>query len=193
MDPEVIEWLSVHFLPFEADLRRMLRRVCAGPAEVDDVVQETYCKILDLGSVSHILEPRAFLTRTAKNIVTDRLRRDAIVSIEAMASLEELEVEDGAPNPERVALARAELQWVFKLIAHLPERCRKVLRARRVNGLSQKETAESLGITVGLVEYETTRAMDLMSQMIRQAGVNGAEVRATVKRKKSAVKNDANY
>jgi RNA polymerase sigma-70 factor (ECF subfamily) len=179
MDNETVNWLKEHFLPFEGRLRMQLARVCQGPAEVDDVIQETYYRVLQAPTLAHVREPRAFLVQTAKNIVTDRLRRDAVVSIQAMASLEELGTEDGAPTPERIVAARAELDWVLRLAARLPERCRKVFRARRLQGLSQKETSETLGITLGMVDYETERAMELMSAMIAEHGAHDAPSRPT--------------
>jgi RNA polymerase sigma factor (sigma-70 family) len=172
MDEDVVEWVTSNFLPFEAELRGMLRRVCASPAEVDDVIQETYYKVLQMASMDHVREPRGFLVRISKNIVIDRMRRDAIVSIEAMANLDALEIADSAPSPERVALARAELRWVIGLIANLPDRCKEVFRARRIYGLSQGETAETLGITEGIVEKETMRGMKLISDMIARVGVH---------------------
>lgn len=186
MDEDVVEWVMSNFLPFEAELRLMLRRVCASPAEVDDVIQETYYKVLQMASMGHVREPRAFLVRISKNIVIDRMRRDAVVSIEAMANLEELEIADTAPSPERVALARAELRWVIGLIANLPDRCKEVFRARRIYGLSQSETAETLGINEGIIEKETRRGMVLISEMIARVGVHeDSPARATIQ---SAVK-----
>jgi RNA polymerase sigma factor (sigma-70 family) len=181
MDEDVVEWVTSNFLPFEAELRGMLRRVCASPAEVDDVIQETYYKVLQMDSMDHVREPRGFLVRISKNIVIDRMRRDAIVSIEAVANLEALEIADSAPSPERVAMARAELRWVIGLIANLPDRCKEVFRARRIYGLSQIETAETLGITEGIVEKETMRGMALISDMIARVGVHDdARARANI-------------
>lgn len=171
MSTEVVDWVTTHFLPFEAQLRTMLRRVCSKPEEIDDVVQEVYYKVLIMDCLDHVKEPRAFLVRMARNIVTDRLRREAIVSIEAMASIEELAVEDSAPSPERVVQARSELTWVIGLIANLPERCKQVFQARRIYGLSQKETAETLGISEGIVEQETMKGMNLISDMVGQVGL----------------------
>lgn len=172
MQPEIIDWITSNFLPFEAELRKMLRRVCSSDAEIDDVVQETYCKVLMQDSLVHVREPRAFLVRTAKNLVTDRLRREAIVSIEAMANLEALGFEDAGPTPEQVVLARSELNWVIGLISNLPNRCKQVFRARRIYGLSQAETAQTLGMTEGMVEWETMRGMDMISDMVAQVGVH---------------------
>lgn len=193
MENDVATWLKQHFLPFEGRLRIQLARICQSPAEVDDVIQETCYRTLQAGNLDHIREPRAFLVQTAKNIITDKLRREAIVSIQAMASLEELTVEDGAPSPERIAAARAELDWVLKLASRLPERCQKVFRARRLHGLSQKETSESLGITVSMVEYETIRAMDLMSGMIAAGGAQEHAAPASTRKTRRAVKNHADH
>jgi RNA polymerase sigma factor (sigma-70 family) len=182
MDKDVVDWVKSNFLPFEAELRRMLRRVCTAPEEIDDVVQEVYYKVLVMPSIAHVREPKAFLVRMAKNIVTDRFRRDAIVRIDAMSSLEELDVADEAPSPERVAMARAELKWVIGLIGTLPKRCKDVFRARRIDGLSQRETAEALNISEGIVEQETMKGLELISDMIARIG---AQDDAPVKARKS--------
>jgi len=182
MKKEIIDWLTVHLLPFEADLRAKLRRVCNDKAEVDDVVQEVYCKIMEMESVAHILDPHGFLVRMAKNIVTDRLRRDAVVRFEAMANLEELSVPTNDPSVERIVLARTELKWVLSLVASLPVRCREVFRARRIYGLSQKEAAQSLGITEKAVEYETSKGMELISDMIGSADPRDPATQLTMNR-----------
>jgi RNA polymerase sigma-70 factor (ECF subfamily) len=41
----------------------------------------------------------------------------------------------------------------------LPTRCRDVVRLRRVEGLSAKETADHLGISLSSVEKEFTRGL----------------------------------
>lgn len=171
MDNEVVDWLTINFLPHEAELRSMLRRVCVSAAEIDDVIQETCYRILVMPDLGHILNPKPFVFRTAKNIVLDRIRRDAVVSIDTMANLDELEIADSAPSPERVVFAREELKWVFGLIANLPDRCKSVFRARRVHGMSQNETATTLGLTDSVVEHEMMRGMRLMSDMISKHGM----------------------
>jgi RNA polymerase sigma-70 factor (ECF subfamily) len=45
-----------------------------------------------------------------------------------------------------------------------------VFRARRIYGLSQKEAADSLGITEKAVEYESTKGMELISEMMKRQG-----------------------
>ena len=188
MDTEVVDWLTINFLPHEAELRRMLRRVCSGPAEVDDVVQETCYRILSMASLDGIRDPKPFVFRTAKNLVLDRIKRDAVVRIEAMANLEDLDIADSAPSPERIVFARSELKWVIGLVAQLPDRCKAVFRARRIHGLSQQETADSLGLTDGVVEHEMMKGMRLMSDMIARHGMNQEAGNAPATPKKRAGK-----
>jgi RNA polymerase sigma factor (sigma-70 family) len=171
MDTEVVDWLTINFLPHEAELRRMLRRVCACPAEIDDAIQETCYRILSMASLDTVRDPKPFVFRTAKNIVLDRIKRDSVVKFEAMANLEDLEIADMAPSPERVVFARTELKWVIGLVARLPDRCKAVFRARRIHGLSQQETADTLGLTDSVVEHEMMKGMRLMSEMISRHGV----------------------
>lgn len=172
MNQEITNWLTAHLLPFEAELRLRLRRVCASAADVDDVIQEVYCKVMQMGEVTHVKDPRGYFVQIAKNLVTDRLRRDAVVNIEMVANLGDLDVQDDMPGPERIVLGRTELRWVMGLIGKLPDRCRAVFRARKIYGLSQKEAAESLGITEKAVEYESTKAMELISEMMKRQGAH---------------------
>ena len=53
----------------------------------------------------------------------------------------------------------------------LPKRCREVIVLRRVEGLSQKEVAEQLGISVSTVEQQLTKGMRaLVDFMLGGAG-----------------------
>lgn len=172
-DPYIVAWVSANVIPFEAELRAKLRRRCDSLAEVDDLIQDVYYRILKMESVEHVRDAKAFLMQTAKNILIDRVRRDAIVHIDAVADLDELDVADSAPSPERIAMARAELKWVLGLVANLPDRCKQVFRARKLYGMSQDETAASLGITENVVEKEMMRGLKLVAQMVAQVAVDG--------------------
>lgn len=160
LDPGLVEWVSSRVFPFEAALRAKLRAICRDGADVDDVVQEVYCRLYHLESADRIQEPREYVMRLAKNIVLAQMRRDAMVDTEASA--------------KRVALARAELRRVMELIAKLPERRRRVFRARRVYGLSIDATAEALGLSEHVIEKEITRGLALLSDAVSRDGAGAA-------------------
>jgi len=159
-------WVSINVLPFEAELRASMRRLCTTPDDVDDLVQEVYCRLLRSASVEHIATPRAFAMQVAKNIMLDRLRRDSVLRIDIMASLDDLDVPEASPSTERVAMARSELRWVLGLIDQLPHRCRQVYRARRIQGLSQIETAAFLGLSENVIEKEMMKGSRLLAEML---------------------------
>jgi len=155
----LLAFVGTQILPHEADLRRMLTRLGVKAHERDDVVQEVYCRLLRLDSVEHIDDPRAYLFRTARNVVLGQIRRNRVVSIMTMQNLDELHVADATPNPETATAARVELNQVLGLIRDLPERCRQVFELRKVHGLSQAETAARLGVSENIVEKETAKGL----------------------------------
>jgi RNA polymerase sigma factor (sigma-70 family) len=159
MSNQLIGWVGRHILPHEQQLRAWLRG--AFPAiDVDDVVQESYCRIAALGRIEHIDDPRRYLFRTARNVVLEQIRRERVVSIEAASGLAELEEapEDGG-SPERVVAGRRALDRVERLIDALPDRARQIFRLRKIEGVPQREIATRLGITETVVENEVARGL----------------------------------
>jgi RNA polymerase sigma factor (sigma-70 family) len=159
-DDELIAWVGRYILPHEPRLRAWLRSAFSA-VEVDDVVQEAYCRIAGLARVDHIADPRQYLFGVARNVVLEQVRRNRVVRIETVSSLAELEAampQDGL-SPERVVAGRLALRRVEALIAGLPERTRRVIRLRKIDGCSQSEIAEQLGISISVVENELTRGI----------------------------------
>jgi RNA polymerase sigma-70 factor (ECF subfamily) len=173
VDPKVVAWVAAHLTPFEAQLRLMFRRACGSPSELDDLVQEVYYRVLKQESLEHIREPRAFVVQTAKNILVDRSRRAASVPIHSVADVDVLPLEDAHPSTERVVEGRAQLEWVLRMVARLPERCQQVFRARKIFGMSQAEAASSLSLSENVVEKETMRGMTLIAGMVAEADSAG--------------------
>src|SRR6185369_8229772 len=73
--------------------------------------------------------------------------------------MEGLEQEFDMFSSDRHLTARDELRRTVAAMELLPARCSEVIRLRRVDGLSAKETADQLGISLSSVEKEFTRGM----------------------------------
>lgn len=168
---EIIAFVGSQILPHEADVRAWLRRSGSPPADVDDVVQETYCRLAALEAVSHIVSGRAYFFRTARNIAIARIRRARVVRIDCVTEIDALNVVDDEPSPERVVAGRRELARVRHLIEGLPERCRQVFTLRRIQGLSQREVAARLGVTENVVEAQAMRGLRLILRALAEATV----------------------
>ena len=159
---EIVAWVGGQILPHEADLRGWLRRGGASECDVDDIVQEAYCRLAALKSVSHITNGRAYLFQTARNVALERVRRARIIRIDYATEIDALNILDSQPSQERVVDSRRELQRVRILIEALPERCREVFKLRRIHGLSQREVSDLLNVTENVVEAQAARGLRLI-------------------------------
>lgn len=158
-DKGLARWLAREILPHEGDVRRWLRRSLVVSGDVDDVIQEAYCRLADLGDPARIASPRAYFFQTARSIVLEQMRRARIVRIEAVTEIDALRIEWDEPSPERIVGGREELDRVMQAVAALPDRCRRIFEMRRVLGLSQKDIAQRLGVTENIVENEAARGL----------------------------------
>ena len=173
----LLAFVGTQILPHEAALRHWLLRLGVKAHELDDIIQDVYCRLLRLESVDHIEDARAYLFRAARNVLLEQVRKSKIVSIMTVQNLDELGVADLGPSPESAASSRAELTRVLALIGELPERCRQVFELRKVHGLSQAETAKALRISENIVEKETAKGLMLILRHMAEAVVPDVPVR----------------
>lgn len=169
---ETIRWVAANIVPHEAGVRAWLRRRGAAPPEIDDVIQEAYCRLAELPGVDHIQNGRAYFFATVRSILAHDARRDRIARFEPIEDAALGGLADEAPSPERVVGSRLQLRRVLDLVAALPPAYRHAVEARRVQGLSQKEAARYLGVTEKVVENNTRRGLSLVLRML--AGDPGA-------------------
>jgi len=166
----LLAFVGTQILPHEGDLRHWLLRLGVKAHELDDIIQDVYCRLLRLERFDHIEDPRAYLFRSARNVLLEQVRRSKVVSIMTVQNLDELGVADLGPSPESAVSSRAELNRVLGLIDGLPERCRQVFELRKVHGLSQAETAKALHISENIVEKETAKGLGLILRHMADTG-----------------------
>jgi RNA polymerase sigma factor (sigma-70 family) len=158
------QWFMQEVLPLEAMLTRFLQRNWRNDAEISDLRQETYARVYEAAQREQPLRVKAFLFQTARNLMIDRVRRQSIVSLETMADFDLLNVSDDAPSSEVCVAARQELRALQAALDGLPPRCRQIVMLRKIEGLSQKEVANQMGISVDTVENQVAKGMRLLTQ-----------------------------
>lgn len=163
-------WLGRHVLPHEPALRAWLRRRRLEGLEIDDVIQETYTRLIAADSVAHIRDAKTYTFQIAGSVVVDHLRRMKVVSIASVSDLDHLDMSSQEPSPERQVMDREELHRLAEVIARLPGRVRDVFTLRRVYGLSQREVAEKLDIAESTVEKHMARGFLLMLAELGHGG-----------------------
>jgi RNA polymerase sigma-70 factor (ECF subfamily) len=144
-------WVALEVIPHEASVRAWLSRAGLGRADIDDIIQDSYCAFAALADVEHIERPRSYFFQTARNIVKRGAERRKIVPF---VPLVDEDYRDQQPGPERDAGGRIELDKVMVLLSQLPERRRQIFIMRRIDGMTLREIADILSLSENIVEHE---------------------------------------
>jgi RNA polymerase sigma factor (sigma-70 family) len=176
---KIVAWVGREILPHEADVRAWLRRSLVSDGEVEDIVQDAYCRLLALTNTGHIASPRAYFFTTARAVVIDHIRRSRVVRMETVTEIDSLNVVFDEPSPERVAAGRRELDRVRRLIAGLPDRCRRVFELRKIEGMPQREIARLLGVSETIVENDVVKGQRLILRAIAEGETTTSRVTGT--------------
>jgi len=142
------------YLENELALKRFLRRFIKSREGADDLAQEAFLRAFAAESEHSIASPKAFLFKVAKNLALNQLARQATAATEPLGDFEDQAVlEDSSQAAVDDAVdGRERLRMLARAIAALPPQCAKVFILRKMQGLSQKEIAARLNISVRTVE-----------------------------------------
>jgi len=135
-------------------------------SEIPDLQQDIYIRVYESARESRPTSPRAFLFATARNLLADHARRRRVVSIEATADGAVFDALVDEVSPERHVGAGQELQKLALAFDSLSDKCRHIVWLRRVEGLSQRQTAERLGLREAAVESQLARGMRALARAV---------------------------
>ncbi len=167
-DPELEHWFASEVLPHETDLRGWLHTRFPTLEDVDDLVQDSYRRMLLARASGSIACPRAYIFVTARNLALNQLRHSKYLSPRLTDDAVSRVVDDAIPIPETVAHA-GDLQLLTRAIQSLPNRCRQVITLRKIYGLSQKQVAKRLDITENTVEAQAAIGFRKCMEYVRSA------------------------
>jgi RNA polymerase sigma factor (sigma-70 family) len=166
--PKNEERYLLQALEFEGVLRACLYRHTRSEAEVEDLLQETYARLLAAAAADtpEVPSVRAFALGIARTVAREWLRERQIVPVELAAELETLEVSDQDGQVEEIVRRRQELARLLSAIQSLPESCRQVFTLRKVYGYSPAQIASRLGIPDDQVGEQLTHALRRCAQVV---------------------------
>ena len=160
------------FLENEQSIKRLLSRFLARRQDVDDIAQETFLRAFAAEASQDVIAPKAFLYRIARNLALNeisRLSNSATDYIEDSADPDVVGISEQVSGEDYV-YGRQKMAMFAEAISSLPAQCRHVFLLRKVHGLSQKEVAERLGISVSTVEKHVATGLLKTSEYLRRRG-----------------------
>lgn len=138
-------------------LRRYARRR-VGRQDCEDMVQETYLRLLQDAKIGELDSPRAYLFRVASNLAIDARRK---ISLETRFADEAARLFDPAtdrPNPHAAMDNFVRLQKFRASLDALAPICREIFLLNSMDGLNAAEIAARVGVSTRTVERHLVKA-----------------------------------
>ena len=163
---EVQAWFVREVLPLETLLTSFLQHNWRNNDDVADLRQDVYERVCEAAYRRIPDNAKQFVFRTARNLLINRVRRENVVPIEAVADLDALDVAIDTPEPDRTTIARDELRRLQTALDRLPPRAREAFVLGRIEGLSGQQIADRIGITKATVSFHLDKAIRLLVDTI---------------------------
>ena len=141
-------------------IRSFLARRIAMGADLDDLVQEVFARLVRREAAGPVQNREGYLFEIAANLLVERRRRED-VRREAIGVQVELQPHDAADaiDPERALLGREACREAVAALNELPARTRTVFVLNRFEDMTAREIARRLGVSASTVEKEMARAI----------------------------------
>lgn len=162
-------WFREELQPHDAAVRGYLQRRYPG-VDPDDVMQESYIKLLRAKATGQIRSTKAYFFTTVRNTVLSLLRKRKSYTETALSEVSHLRVYDDGPDAAEVAEAGHRFEFVKEAIEHLPPRCREVMRMAVLHGRSSEEICLALGIAENTVRAQLAIGLKKCTDYVREHG-----------------------
>ncbi|WP_293905197.1 RNA polymerase sigma factor [Phenylobacterium sp.] len=140
-------------------------------AAAEDLVQDLYLKAAAVEV--DVQSPAAMLYRMAANLLIDHVRsaqrgarRGAEWRQETRTAVGGEDVVD-EPAADEVVIGKQRLRQLAEAVAALPPQMGRAFRLHKLEGLSQAQTAEAMGVSVKMIEQHIQAAIRNLSQRLR--------------------------
>lgn len=148
---------------------RLMLGQTGDPADARDLTQDAFLRAFrHADRLAEVRSPRAWFSRIALNGARDWRRRRFVRRLVGLAAdrpgEDVLSVRADEPPIDEALDARATLADAWRQIALLPRSLREPLVLCTVEGLSQAEAAEVLGISVKAVEMRVRRGRQRLAE-----------------------------
>ena len=140
------------YLFHQEGLKRFLSRLLSSPHDVEDVVQETFIRAHLAERNSQIKQPKSYLFKIARNVALNQLRQKMRRPTDYIEDHDPGITMQQDSTLEDEVMAQEKFEILCAAVATLPPQCRKIYLMRKVYGMTYKDIAAALTLSVKTVE-----------------------------------------
>lgn len=174
--PEMTD-VARSYLSHKSSLMRFIGRFVRHPQDIEDIVHETFLRTYASEINTQIRSPKAFLFRTARNLALKHLSKSSYRLTDYLEDFEFSEVLRVEESAENTAEIQEQFAVFCQAVRLLPVQCRRAFILRKVYGLTYKEIAEHLGVSVNTVEKHLATGIVKCSAYMKSKGYHYADNR----------------
>ncbi len=133
-----------------------------------DIVQETFLRVWNhRTSLQPDLSLLAYLLRISNNLVRDHAKhREVRRRLEGDVPLPTLSIGDDPEQALYMTMLQEKLSGVVR--TKLPAKCREIFLLSRLEGMTNSEVANQLGVSMKTVENQITRALKILRRHLQK-------------------------
>ena len=143
-------------------------------SEPDDIVQQVFVNIAKSHNTEDIANPKAFLRRSAHNVIISRQRREN--TFNAYRQAEAVRQHDGPQGhqitPEQIASDREDLQRIVQVLKRMPHKRRQIFIMHRIDGVPCAQIARRLGISPSAAKKHVAKAVRDLDEFMNMSGTS---------------------
>lgn len=145
----------------------------AGAGAADDLAQELYLKIVSRPETLAVQSPAALLYRMASNLLLDSARSARRSAVRETAWRDDSRPRLGAEEiaadvaADEAIIERERIASLIEAVADLPPQMGRAFRLHKLEGRSQAETAQAMGVSVKAIEKHIASAMKALTGRFR--------------------------
>lgn len=154
--------------PLRSSLARYFHRRISDSAEVEDLVQEVFTRIVARESNTPVEHLGGYVFQTAASVLADRRRRRAVRQSDAHVTFDPERHADQDFDAARILTGKEDLRAATAALLSLPVRTRTIFILHRLEGCRYRDVAAQLGISVSAVEKHMVRAVQHLTATIKE-------------------------
>jgi len=166
------EWFAEEVHQHEPSLKAYLRGSFPSVRDVDDLVHDSYIRLLRQKAAAPVQSAKAFLFTVARHLALDRLRSARRSPVHSVSDISEINVHDERANVTEAVSKNEKIRLLLDAIDSLPSRCRQVVVLRKLKLRSQKDVAAELGISEKGVEIQLSRGIIKCRKFFQKQGIH---------------------